>query len=110
MKIDIPDYLIDAIDKYASTDWKDGRDPSKIGALNAVAYIGERLVAELSAARKAKPSKAEVNLEAARKAHRHAAHVYAGSKKGSNKLAAAKLEQAGVAVTLALALTRTEND
>lgn len=111
MKIDIPDYLVDAIDKYVNTDWKDGRDPSKLGALNAVAYIGERLVAELSAARKAPSAKVEIDLEAARKAHRHAAHVYANAKKSpGGKIAAAKLERAGIAVTMALALARTEND
>lgn len=37
--------LADAIEKYTRTDWSDGRDPSKLGALNAVAYIGEQLVA-----------------------------------------------------------------
>lgn len=111
MKINIPDHLVEAIDKYVNTNWKDGRDPSKLGALNAVAYIGERLVAVLLAEKQTTPSKAETDLEAARKAHRHAAHVYANAKKGpGNKIAAAKLEQAGVAVTLALALTRTEND
>jgi hypothetical protein len=110
MRIDIPNYLIDAINKYVGTDWEDGRDPSKIGALNAVAYIGERLVAEVSAARRAPPTEAETNLEAARKAHRHAAHVYAGTKKGSgSKLAAEKLERAAIAVTMALAIARTEN-
>lgn len=40
MKINIPDHLVDAVDKYVNTNWKDGRDPSKFGALNAVAYIG----------------------------------------------------------------------
>lgn len=111
MKIDIPDDLVDAIDKYVGTDWKDGRDPSKLGALNAVAYIGERLVAEVSAPRRAALTEAETNLEAARKAHRHAAHVYANTKKGpGGKIAAEKLERAGIAVTLALAIARTEND
>jgi hypothetical protein len=110
MKIDIPDYLVNAIDKYVATDWK-GRDPSKIGALNAVAYIGERLVVELSEARRKPSTEAETNLEAARKAHRHAAHVYANAKKGpGNKIAAARLERAGVAVTMALALAKTEDD
>ncbi len=111
MKIDIPDYLIDAIDKYASTDWKDGRDPSKLGALNAVAYIGERLVTELAAARRTRPTGVEIDLEAARKAHHHAAHVYANARKGpGNKIAAQKLEHAGIAVTMALALARTKDD
>lgn len=115
MKIDISDYLVDAIDKYVTTSWKDGRDPSKLGALNAVAYIGERLVAELAEARRKSSAvaiaKAETDLEAARKAHRHAAHVYANAKKGpGSKIAAAKLERAGIAVTMALALARTEDD
>lgn len=35
--------LADAIERYLDTDWKDGRDPSKFGALNAVAYIGEQI-------------------------------------------------------------------
>lgn len=111
MRIDIPDYLVDAIDKYTATDWKDGRDPSKLGALNAVAYIGERLVAELAEARRKPSAGTETSLEAARKAHRHAAHVYANAKKGpGSKIAAAKLERAGIAVTMALALARTEDD
>lgn len=38
--------LVNAIERYARTNWKDGRDPSGIGALNAVAFIGER-VAEI---------------------------------------------------------------
>lgn len=110
MKINIPDYLIDAIDKYVGTNWKDGRDPSKLGALNAVSYIGEHLVAVVSAAKRATPPEAEANLEAARKAHRHAAHVYAYAKKGpGGKLAAEKLERAGIAVTMALAIARTES-
>jgi len=37
--------LVDAIRRYNRTDWHDGRDPSKLGALNAVAYIGERVAA-----------------------------------------------------------------
>lgn len=115
MKIDIPDDLIETVDKYLSTDWKDGRDPSRYGALNAVAYIGERLVAVVSDARQRPVTEAETNLEAARKAHRHAAHVYAGVKGGPNvearrKAAAAQLERAGVAVTMALALARLESD
>ncbi len=111
MRIDIPDYLVDAIDKYVGTDWKDGRDPSKFGALNAVAYIGERLVVELSAARRASPTETETNLETARKAHRHAAHVYVNAKKGpGSKLAADKLEHAAIAVVMALAIARARND
>jgi hypothetical protein len=39
----IPQHLVDAIESYLTTDWSDGRDPSKIGALNAVAYIGEQV-------------------------------------------------------------------
>jgi len=45
LTITISSDLADAIEKYAGTDWSDGRDPSKLGALNAVSYIGERLVA-----------------------------------------------------------------
>ena len=45
MVIRLPKHLVQAIDKYLDTDWSDGRDPSKIGALNAVAYIGERVAA-----------------------------------------------------------------
>ena len=45
----LPADLVDAIERYAATDWKSGRDPSNIGALNAVAYIGERLVAIVAA-------------------------------------------------------------
>lgn len=41
-QITLPDDLINAIDAYPTTDWSK-RDPSKIGALNAVAYIGERV-------------------------------------------------------------------
>lgn len=113
MRIDIPDDLVEAIDNYLTTDWKDGRDPSKLGALNAVAYIGGRLVAELLAARQAPPTKAETDLEAARRAHRHAAHVYAGVKKvpgneARRRAAAQQLENAGVAV--AIALVKVEND
>jgi len=36
--------VVTAIEKYITTDWA-SCDPSKIGALNAVAYIGERVVA-----------------------------------------------------------------
>jgi len=43
--ITLPNDLADAIEKYLATDYNDGRDPSKLGALNAVSYIGERLVA-----------------------------------------------------------------
>lgn len=111
MKLDIPDDLIDAVNKYVTTNWKDGRDPSKLGALNAVAYIGERLTAVLSIAKQTPPTETETNLETARKAHRHAAHVYANAKKGpGSKIAAARLERAGIAVTMALALTKTEDD
>jgi hypothetical protein len=36
---------------YLDTDWSDGRDPSKFGALNAVSYIGERIAAIYAARR-----------------------------------------------------------
>ncbi len=110
MKIEISNELIAAINDYTARDWKSGQDPSKLGALNAVAYIGERLVAEVSAARRSPPAESEVILESARKAHHHAAHVYANAKKGpGNKIAADKLERAGIAVTMALAIAKTEN-
>lgn len=109
MKIDIPNYLVEAIDKYVGTDWNDGRDPSKLGALNMSSYIGERTAAILIATRKVQPTKAETDLEAARKAHRHAAHVYANAKKGpGNKIAAEKLERAGITVTMALEIAASE--
>ncbi len=41
----LPDHLVSAIRDYLATDWKDGRDPSGYGALNAVCYIGERVAA-----------------------------------------------------------------
>lgn len=40
----LPEDIVAAIEKYVATDWAK-QDPSKIGALNAVAYIGERLIA-----------------------------------------------------------------
>jgi len=43
LTITLPSELADAIDDYLVTDWA-SRDPSKLGALNAVSYIGERLV------------------------------------------------------------------
>ncbi len=45
LTLTIPSDLADAIERYAGTDWNDGRDPSKLGALNAVSYIGEQVVA-----------------------------------------------------------------
>ena len=45
LAIILPSDLADAIEHYVDTDWNDGRDPSKLGSLNAVSYIGERLVA-----------------------------------------------------------------
>lgn len=115
MRINIPNDLVDAIDKYVATHWEDGRDPSKLGALNAVAYIGERLLAVVSSARQGRVAEAETDLETARKAHRHAAHVYAGVKGGPNvearrRAAAAQLERAGVAVTIALAVASAMDD
>jgi hypothetical protein len=43
--IDLPKQLSDAIEKYLDTNWSSTVDPSKFGALNAVAYIGECVVA-----------------------------------------------------------------
>jgi hypothetical protein len=45
MTVELPGELVDAIDRYIATDWRDGCDPSRFGALNAVAFIGEQLVA-----------------------------------------------------------------
>lgn len=50
-RITLPANLVDAIESYLSTPWSDGRDPSKIGALNAVAFIGERVAAIFSVKR-----------------------------------------------------------
>ena len=44
-RITLPPNLISAIESYLDTNWDDGRDPSKLGALNAVSYIGERVAA-----------------------------------------------------------------
>jgi len=44
LTLNISSDLADAIEHYANTDWSDGRDPSKLGALNAVSYIGEQIV------------------------------------------------------------------
>lgn len=112
MKLDIPDELIKSIDDYLARDWK-STDPSKFGALNAVAYIGERMVATLAAARRMPPTEAETNLEKTRKAHRQAAHVYAGVKKGPDNhtrraAAASQLERSAIAVVMALAIAREE--
>jgi hypothetical protein len=51
--ITIPAELVAAVDNYLDTDWEDGRDPTKLGALNAVAYIGERIAAIRAAHRRA---------------------------------------------------------
>lgn len=53
MRVTLPASLVAAIDDYNQTDWRDGRDPSRFGALNAVAFIGER-VAALRATRRTK--------------------------------------------------------
>ena len=45
LTLNISSDLADAIEHYANTDWSDVRDPSKLGALNAVSYIGEQIVA-----------------------------------------------------------------
>ena len=55
--IDLPKQLCDAIEKYLDTNWSSGADPSKFGALNAVAYIGERVVALYAATRIAATTK-----------------------------------------------------
>lgn len=58
--ITLPDDLVAAIDSYLDTDWSDGRDPSRFGALNIVAFIGERVAAiyRESRALNARPRKA----------------------------------------------------
>lgn len=48
--IALPADLVAEIERYLATDWRDGRDPSRLGALNAVAHIGES-VAEIIARR-----------------------------------------------------------
>lgn len=40
--ITLPEYLVKAIENYSKVDR--AADPSKIGALNAVAFIGEQIV------------------------------------------------------------------
>jgi hypothetical protein len=50
VKIELTPSLIDAIERYNTTPWHDGRDPSKLGALNAVAYIGEQVAGLVRAA------------------------------------------------------------
>jgi hypothetical protein len=43
--IELPAALVQDIENYLDADWSDGRDPSGVGVLNAVAYIGERVAA-----------------------------------------------------------------
>ena len=43
--IALPADLVTEIERYLATGWRDGRDPSRLGALNAVAYIGESVAA-----------------------------------------------------------------
>lgn len=43
--IELPRWLCDAIEAYIDADWRDGRDPSGFGGMNAVGYIGERVAA-----------------------------------------------------------------
>lgn len=43
LTIVLPNDLAESIEKYLATDWN-GQTPIEFGALNAVAYIGERLV------------------------------------------------------------------
>lgn len=51
LDVRLPADVVVAVNKYHATDWSDGRDPSKFGALNAVAYIGERVIALVPPAR-----------------------------------------------------------
>jgi len=50
--ITLPKWLCEAIESYLDTDWKDGRDPSGFGAMNAVWYIGERIAAVYASCRR----------------------------------------------------------
>jgi hypothetical protein len=50
----LPANLVRTIDAYLDADWSEKRDPSKIGALNAIAYIGERVAAIRKANRSTK--------------------------------------------------------
>jgi len=45
MRITLPASLARAIEDYLDTDWDSGPDPSKLGALNSVSFIGERVAA-----------------------------------------------------------------
>jgi hypothetical protein len=51
LRVTLPSHIVDALENYVSTSWGDGRDPSKIGALNAVCWIGEQLVAVYAVAK-----------------------------------------------------------
>src|SRR5689334_19768307 len=60
----LPPHLVEAIEHYNGADWGDGRDPSKLGAINAVCYIGEQVAAlykrgHSAAARTREPQLAE---------------------------------------------------
>ena len=47
--VTVPRHLVEAVRTYLATNWDDGRDPSRLGALNAVACIGEQFAACLAA-------------------------------------------------------------
>jgi hypothetical protein len=51
LEVTIPGHLVESVEKYVATDWAKV-DPSKFGALNAVAYIGEQLATLVVNARK----------------------------------------------------------
>jgi hypothetical protein len=50
VSIDLPPDVVAAIESYINTNWTDGQ-PSRLGALNAVAFIGERIAAIYAAQR-----------------------------------------------------------
>lgn len=54
-QLEVPADLVRAIDAYIDGDWSKQADPSRFGALNAVAYIGERIAAMRKATRETTP-------------------------------------------------------
>lgn len=63
--VTLPEDLARAVDNYLTADWSKARDPSRMGALNAVAYIGERV----AALRRAGTSGQSVTLERLQRMH-----------------------------------------
>jgi hypothetical protein len=56
MKIDLPPDVVRAIEAYNATNWDGGSaaSPDSLAALNAVAFIGERVAAICKAKRRRK--------------------------------------------------------